>query len=83
MTGFHASTAAEYASSFLAALSLSPQEKVAMRQRARKSAKRFTEEAFAKKWIEQMEALVRKVSPEKLEAVLKEQEEGKKILQAR
>jgi alpha-1,2-mannosyltransferase len=29
-----------------------------MRQRARKSAKRFTEKAFAEKWVENMGALV-------------------------
>ena len=32
---------------------------MAMRLRARKSAKRFTEQAFAEKWVKNMETLVR------------------------
>ncbi|TAQ83417.1 hypothetical protein B7494_g8259 [Chlorociboria aeruginascens] len=55
-TGFHATTAAEFAEGFEQALSL--QDKLTMRNRARKSAKRFTEEQFAKKWVLQMEKLV-------------------------
>lgn len=55
-TGFHATTSTEYAEAFEKALSLP--DPLAVRQRARISAKRFTEEAFAKSWITQMEKLV-------------------------
>ncbi len=55
-TGFHATTPTEFADAFEKALSLpNPLE---VRQRARLSAKRFTEEEFAKKWVTQMEKLV-------------------------
>jgi alpha-1,2-mannosyltransferase len=56
--GFHASTEEEYAAAFAEALDLSTEEKVAMRLRARQSARRFTEEVFAGKWLSQMETLV-------------------------
>lgn len=56
-TGFHATTAQEFAEGFEKALSL--EDKLAMRLRARQSAKRFTEEQFAKRWILQMEKLVK------------------------
>jgi alpha-1,2-mannosyltransferase len=55
--GFHASTATEFAEGFEQALALP--DKLAMRLRARESAKRFTEEEFARGWITQMEKLVR------------------------
>ncbi|KAL2260986.1 hypothetical protein VTK26DRAFT_4832 [Humicola hyalothermophila] len=55
-TGFHATTATEFAQAFEKALGLP--DPYAVRQRARKSAKRFTEEEFARRWIEQMERLV-------------------------
>ncbi|KAK3293500.1 glycosyltransferase family 4 protein [Chaetomium fimeti] len=55
-TGFHATTTAEFADGFEKALSLS--DPYAVRQRARQSAKRFTEEEFARRWTEQMEKLV-------------------------
>ncbi|KAJ9149814.1 Alpha-1,2-mannosyltransferase alg-11 [Pleurostoma richardsiae] len=55
-TGFHATTPAEFADAYERALSLA--NPLAMRQRARQSAKRFTEEEFAKKWTAQMEKLV-------------------------
>lgn len=58
LTGFHATTPTEFAQGFEAALSLPPEAKLAMRKRARRSAKRFTEEEFAKDWIIQMEKLV-------------------------
>lgn len=58
LVGFHASTVEEYASGFTKALDLSPAETVAMRLRARKSAERFTEAAFAKLWVEYMGYLV-------------------------
>jgi len=56
-TGYHATTATEFAEAFEMALSLD--DKLAMRLRARQSAKRFTEEEFAKGWIKQMEKLVK------------------------
>jgi alpha-1,2-mannosyltransferase len=55
-TGFHATTAAEFAEGFQNALGL--KDKLTMRLRARKSAKRFTEEEFAKGWVRNMEVLV-------------------------
>ncbi|KAB8300830.1 hypothetical protein EYC80_002758 [Monilinia laxa] len=57
-TGFHASTAEQFAQGFESALSLPREDKIAMRLRARKSAQRFTEAEFAKKWIVGMEDLV-------------------------
>jgi alpha-1,2-mannosyltransferase len=57
-TGFHASTAEEYATGFATALSLPREEIVAMRNRAQKSALRFTEKKFAAKWIQNMQKLV-------------------------
>jgi alpha-1,2-mannosyltransferase len=56
--GYHASTESEYSAAFLQAISLSPQETLAMRKRARLSARRFTEEAFANHWILQVDKLV-------------------------
>lgn len=38
---------------------MNPEETLAMRLRARSSAGRFTDEAFAARWIEEMEKLVR------------------------
>ena len=57
-TGFHASTATEYSVAFAKALSLPSAETLAMRQRARASANRFTEEAFASRWEKYMEELI-------------------------
>ena len=54
--GFHATTAEEFAEGFEKALSLP--DKLAVRLRARESAKRFTEEEFAKKWVSQMVRLL-------------------------
>lgn len=56
--GFHATTPTEFAEGFAKALSLSPEDALAMRLRARKSAKRFSEEVFATAWVGQMEKLV-------------------------
>ncbi|EPE36569.1 UDP-Glycosyltransferase/glycogen phosphorylase [Glarea lozoyensis ATCC 20868] len=56
-TGFHATTSTEFADGFEQALSLP--DKLEMRLRARKSAKRFTEEEFIKCWIKHMEVLVK------------------------
>jgi alpha-1,2-mannosyltransferase len=58
LKGFHATTAAEYATGFEKALSLSREETLAMRLRARKSAERFTDAGFAEKWLVNMEKLV-------------------------
>ncbi|KAL2112637.1 hypothetical protein VUR80DRAFT_6913 [Thermomyces stellatus] len=55
-TGFHADTADEFVAAFERALSLP--DPLAVRRRARLSARRFTEEEFMRKWTEQMEALV-------------------------
>ncbi|PBP15623.1 alpha-1,2-mannosyltransferase alg11 [Diplocarpon rosae] len=55
-TGFHATTADQFAAAFESALSL--KDKLSMRLRARQSAKRFTEEKFIKGWIACMEKLV-------------------------
>ncbi|KAK3684236.1 glycosyltransferase family 4 protein [Podospora appendiculata] len=55
-TGFHATTATEFAAGFEKALSLP--DPTAVRLRARQSAKRFTEEEFANRWMAQMETLV-------------------------
>lgn len=56
--GFHATTADEYAEGFRKALTLSPKETLAMRQRARKSAERFTDRTFAERWLINMAKLV-------------------------
>ncbi|XPT00975.1 GDP-Man:Man(3)GlcNAc(2)-PP-dolichol alpha-1,2-mannosyltransferase [Ascochyta lentis] len=58
-TGFHATTADEYAEGFRKALTLSPKETLAMRQRARNSAERFTDRGFAEKWLRNMDKLVK------------------------
>ncbi|KAK3371193.1 glycosyltransferase family 4 protein [Lasiosphaeria ovina] len=55
-TGFHATTSTEFAEGFEKALSLPNPS--AVRLRARESAKRFTEEEFARRWTAQMEKLV-------------------------
>ncbi|KAJ5948511.1 Glycosyl transferase family 1 [Penicillium verhagenii] len=57
-TGFRAETEEQFAGAFEAALALPVEEKIAMRQRARRSALRFTEEEFAKKWLRQVQKLV-------------------------
>lgn len=54
--GYHATTSSEFAEGFEQALSLP--NPLAVRQRARISARRFTEEEFAKKWTAQMERLI-------------------------
>jgi alpha-1,2-mannosyltransferase len=54
--GFHAKTELEFAAGFESALAL--KDKLPWRQRARISAKRFTEEEFAKGWLVAMDELV-------------------------
>ncbi|KAI0198804.1 glycosyltransferase family 4 protein [Astrocystis sublimbata] len=51
-TGFHATTASEFAQGFEAAFSLS--DPVAIRLRARKSSQRFSDEEFRLRWIAQL-----------------------------
>lgn len=58
-TGFRAETEEQFAASFEAALALLEEEKVAMRLRARRSALRFTEEEFSRKWLDQVQKLVK------------------------
>ncbi|KAI0401492.1 glycosyltransferase family 4 protein [Xylaria palmicola] len=55
-TGFHATTATEYAAGFEKAFSLP--DPLAVRLRARKSAHRFTEEEFARRWLVELQKLV-------------------------
>ncbi|KAK7416249.1 asparagine-linked glycosylation protein [Neonectria punicea] len=55
-TGFHATTPEEFADGYEKALSLP--NPLAVRKRARESAKRFTEEEFAKKWTVQLARLI-------------------------
>lgn len=54
--GFHASTSRDFAESYHRIFTIP--NKVPTRLRARKSARRFTEAEFAKKWIAQTEKLV-------------------------
>ncbi|KAH6695803.1 alpha-1,2-mannosyltransferase alg-11 [Plectosphaerella plurivora] len=55
-TGFHATTVHDFAQGFEKAFSVP--DPLAMRLRARQSAKRFTEGEFARKWVAQTDALV-------------------------
>jgi alpha-1,2-mannosyltransferase len=57
-SGFHATTAKEYAEGFRKALTMSPRDTLEMRQRARRSAQRFTDRSFADKWLVNIEKLV-------------------------
>lgn len=57
-TGFRATTEEEFAAAFKAALELPEDERVGMRMRARRSAKRFSDEEFGKGWVGKMEGLV-------------------------
>ena len=58
-TGYHAETDEQFAQAFGTIFAMTDEERLGMRQRNRESAKRFTEEAFARKWIGQMEELVK------------------------
>ncbi|KAI1327609.1 hypothetical protein F5Y16DRAFT_188866 [Xylariaceae sp. FL0255] len=55
-TGFHATTATEFAEGFEKALSLP--DPVAVRLRARKSSQRFAEEEFARRFLAELQKLV-------------------------
>ena len=58
-TGFHASTEEEFAQAFKKVLEeMGQEEREEMRASARRNAKRFTEEAFARKWVAEMEELI-------------------------
>ena len=58
VAGYHASTESEYAYCFAEALSVSEEATSLMQKRARASSKRFTEEVFATKRVEQLGGLV-------------------------
>ena len=58
VTGFHASTTQQFADSFVEALTLSSEDALAMRLRARKSSSRFSEEVFGSAWLKQLERLI-------------------------
>lgn len=63
-TGFHAKSPTEFAEGFAKALDQSPSETLAMRKRARTSAKRFSEEVFRDSWNAQMDRLIQlRVTP--------------------
>ncbi|KAI0505304.1 glycosyltransferase family 4 protein [Xylaria bambusicola] len=55
-TGFHATTTTEYAEGFEKAFSLP--DPLAVRLRARKSSRRFSDEEFTKRWLAQLEKVV-------------------------
>lgn len=57
-TGFHASTPEEFSEGFSKALSMSSEDTLAMRHRARKSSLRFSEEVFSTAWTAQLDRLV-------------------------
>lgn len=56
--GFHATTPSEFAEAFHQALSLSPADALAMRQRARESSWRFSEKVFSDAWLGHLANLV-------------------------
>ena len=58
-TGFHAETDQQFADAFMEVARMTAEDILVMRLRARENAKRFTEAAFAKKWIAEMEELVK------------------------
>ena len=60
--GFHATTSFEYAAAFQKVFSMPSDETVAMRRRAQKSARRFSEDVFARGWIAHVDRLVESAS---------------------
>ena len=58
-TGFHAETDEQFAEGFRTVLEMNESERLAMRMRGREVAKRFTEEAFAGRWVGEMETLIK------------------------
>ncbi|KAK0867094.1 asparagine-linked glycosylation protein [Friedmanniomyces endolithicus] len=63
-TGFRATTPEQFAAGFAEALSLPANEAFAMRQRARKSSWRFSEQVFNDAWTSHLEILVDLASPQ-------------------
>ncbi|KAK0792316.1 asparagine-linked glycosylation protein [Friedmanniomyces endolithicus] len=63
-TGFRATTPEQFAAGFAEALSLPADEAFAMRQRARKSSWRFSEQVFNDAWTSHLEILVDLASPQ-------------------
>ena len=59
MKGYHATTATEFAEAYAKALSLPSEDILLMRERARESANRFSEEVFMSAWTEEMVKLLR------------------------
>lgn len=57
-TGYHAETAEDFARGFQRVMQMAAEERYAMRVRGRKVARRFTEEAFARQWVEEVGKLV-------------------------
>lgn len=57
-TGFRATSEDEFAAAFEAALVLPSEEKLAMRERARRSAQRFNEDEFSRKWLGELARLM-------------------------
>ena len=57
-TGFHAETDEQFADAFRQVRAMTPEDRVAMRLRARESAKRFTEEVFVERWTEGLHQLM-------------------------
>lgn len=58
-TGFHASTDLQYAAGFAKVLEMPPEDVLPLREAARKSAKRFTEDVFKQAWNRQTEKMIR------------------------
>ncbi|KAK0947198.1 asparagine-linked glycosylation protein [Friedmanniomyces endolithicus] len=63
-TGFRATTPEQFAAGFAEALSLPADEAFAMRQRARKSSWRFSEQVFNDAWTRHLETLVELAGPQ-------------------
>jgi alpha-1,2-mannosyltransferase len=59
IVGFHASSANEFAEAYEKVLTLPEEECIAMRERARKSAQRFSEEVFMSSWTKEMQKLLK------------------------
>lgn len=57
-TGFHAQDAEGFARGFADALGMGEEEGFAMRERARRSSERFSEEVFEERWIAELGGLV-------------------------
>ena len=65
MLGYHATTLETFSTAFTTALSLPEDEVHTLRMRAQESAKRFSEEVFAQRWLAAMEELMEMVPPRK------------------